>query len=122
MRYLMICFLGVKRSARNRVAARYLNNGFVYSEIDFCSSCAKETEYICVTCGVAVCNRCSIAEENDEVSGWRPARSVSYCKKCSSEANESRLIESFQRSKRKQISGDSEVSKNVYIYAFPDLP
>ena len=61
-------------------------------KIDFCSSCAKETEYICITCGIAVCNRCSIAEENDEVSGWRPARSVGYCIECSSEANESRSM------------------------------
>ena len=32
MHFLMICFLGARRSARNRVAVRYLNNGFVYSE------------------------------------------------------------------------------------------
>ena len=61
-------------------------------KIDFCSSCAKEIEYICSTCGVAVFNRCSIAEENDEVNGWRPARLVGYCIYCSSEANESRLM------------------------------
>ena len=61
-------------------------------KIDFCSSCTKETEYIRITCGAAVCNQCSIAEENDEVSGWRPARSVGYCIECSSEANESRIM------------------------------
>lgn len=50
-----------------------------------CFTCEKSTKYHCITCGIPVCNRCSIAEMDDDTVGWLPQRSVAYCNHCSME-------------------------------------
>ncbi len=48
-------------------------------KISKCQTCFSETKYICITCGVAVCNKCGIAELNENTRGWLVSRSVGYC-------------------------------------------
>lgn len=47
-----------------------------------CDVCASTTKYQCLRCSIAICNNCSIFEENEDVSGWKPGKAVGYCDGC----------------------------------------
>ena len=44
-----------------------------------CSSCFNNTKYRCMQCYNPFCNRCSIAEINDDAPGWKAGYQVGYC-------------------------------------------
>ena len=47
-----------------------------------CGSCLETTKYCCINCQLAVCNRCSTFEMNEETVGWLAGRRVGYCNVC----------------------------------------
>ena len=49
---------------------------------DNCYSCMKDTKYVCLSCGIPVCNICSSVEPNEDARGWLGGRSVGYCTEC----------------------------------------
>ena len=49
---------------------------------DCCCVCFVETKYVCITCELLVCNKCSSFEANEETPGWLMGRSVGYCFAC----------------------------------------
>ena len=48
-------------------------------KISDCFVCFKATKYICIACGISVCNVCTVLELDEETRGWLTARSVGYC-------------------------------------------
>ena len=44
--------------------------------IDNCESCMKETKYICIICGIPVCNVCCFEELNEDTGSSTPLRYI----------------------------------------------
>ena len=40
------------------------------------------TKYCCLRCKWALCNKCSVPEENEETPSWKPGKSFAYCEPC----------------------------------------
>ena len=71
---------------RNNMAAWRANTNSSHShDEDTCSSCFDSTRYCCLHCQMAICNKCSVFEENEDTGGWVAGKSVSYCEPCSKE-------------------------------------
>lgn len=51
-------------------------------EEGFCCTCKRKTKYKCIRCLIAVCNRCTKFEKDEEVEGWQEMKSVGYCLEC----------------------------------------
>ena len=47
-----------------------------HSVIEMCFSCFMNTKYKCLRCELAICNKCSVFEENEDVEGWTAGKSV----------------------------------------------
>ena len=60
-------------------------------EDSMCGSCFSPTKYTCLTCGNSFCIRCSIFEEDKEMSGWKAGRSVAHCEACFREKMENEV-------------------------------
>ena len=59
-----------------------------------------------------ICNQRSVFEENEDVEGWKPGRSVAYCEACDRELkratpgltlSEEQSIGSFRSNEKKQV-------------------
>ena len=48
-------------------------------KVSACLICFEQTKYICIGCGIPICNICGIPEMNEETRGWSASRSVGYC-------------------------------------------
>ena len=48
-------------------------------KVSHCQICFEETKYICITCGIPICNKCGIPELDEDVRGWLASRRVGYC-------------------------------------------
>ena len=54
-----------------------VNSSFPDEE-DTCSSCFNSTKYCCLYCGIALCNKCAVFEENEDTPGWTAGKENSY--------------------------------------------
>ncbi len=73
----------VQKSPKAKVVYFHKNMAACFAkEMDNCVSCMGQTEYICIDCGIPICNKCCIEEIDDEARGWIPFRSVGYCAIC----------------------------------------
>lgn len=52
---------------------------------DMCASCFTTTKYVCISCDMAICNKCSCFESDEEKPNWVAGRSVGYCDPCDRE-------------------------------------
>ena len=59
---------------------------------DSCISCLDTTKYCCLCCKFPLCNKCSLANENDEIPGWKAGKFVTYCVPCSKKAHSTQHI------------------------------
>ena len=55
---------------------------------EMCSSCFTTTRYYCIGCEIPICNRCSVAEINEETPAWATGKSVGYCEPCTRDKND----------------------------------
>ena len=69
-------FYGAKNNKKSSKMASCMKN------ISECVSCFNETKYVCLSCGIPVCNIFGKPELDEETRGWIENRSVGYCKKC----------------------------------------
>lgn len=49
---------------------------------DMCDSCFATTKYVCISCDMPICNKCSCFETNEEQPGWVAGKRVGYCETC----------------------------------------
>ena len=66
----------------NMAAFRAIVNKCYPDNEDSCMSCLTTTKYCCQSCKWALCNKCSVPEENEETSGWKHGKSIAYCEPC----------------------------------------
>ena len=52
------------------------------SKVSHCESFFQETKYVCIVCGIPVCNNCSAPVLDEENRGWIAYQSVGYCSTC----------------------------------------
>ena len=52
-----------------------LNSRFSDDE-DPCSSYFNSTKYCCLYCGIALCNKCSVFEDDEDTPGWKQERAL----------------------------------------------
>ena len=62
----------------NMAAFREDVNWSFPDEEDTYSNYFNSTIYCCLYCGIALCNKCSVFEENEDTPGWTAGKENSY--------------------------------------------